>query len=118
MLKATLRFIRNNDTPTRDDVINLYVDDSCTEMVRIVFRTADLKKPSEFWLDERRTNGYVSTILKSMQHDMDPFEYIQVDTAMHPTVLYHVGDVDDREIRWAIEDAVADALHQAIHRKS
>ena len=118
MLKATLRFIRDSERSSQDDIIHFYVDDIYHEMVRVTFRPADVTKYSEFYLDERRAVGYVSTVLKSMQHDTDPFEFIQVDTAMHPTILYHVADMDKREIRWSIEDTIADAIHQAIHKKS
>lgn len=118
MLKATLRFIRDSERANRDDVLRFYVDDCYNEMVRIVFRPADVSKSSEFYLDQHRAMSYLSGILKSMQHDTDPFEHVQVETAMHPIILYHVSDLDTREIRWSIEDAVSDALHQAIHQKS
>lgn len=118
MLKVTLRFIRNVDARAgnQDDILHIYDDDEYHETCRIVFRPKDVKKGSEFYLDERRTMDYISSILKSMQHDSDPFEYIQVDTAMHPTILYHVSDMDNRDIRWSVEDAIYDAIRRPIRR--
>ena len=51
-----------------------------------------------------------------MPHDADPFEYLQVDTQMHPTVLYHVSDLDDPMVRHLIEDTVETALVRSIRK--
>ena len=118
MNKCTIRLLRKNNE--KDDVIQIYDDADFEEMYRINFRANDLKKTSEFYLDHGRTMSYISVILKSLSLDVDPFEQVQVETAMHPAVLYHISDLDDREVRHLIEDIVDTALRrpiEAIKRK-
>lgn len=109
MLKAKLFFTRRNGP---DDIIQLYDDEEYFEMVRVVYTPGEhTKKSNEFWLTRRDTFGYVSTILKSLESDNDPFEYIQLQTAIHPSIMYPVSEVEDTHTRWLIEDMVRDAIH-------
>lgn len=111
--KCTIRLIRNQNKEREDDVIELFDDSDFDEMVRITFRPAHCKK-REFYLHISRAVDYVSTVLKTLTHDTAPFENVQVDTEIHPTILYHVGDLDEPAIRHLIEDTVEAALRRPV----
>lgn len=109
MLKAKLYFTRRQGT---DDIVQFYDDEEYFEMIRIVYTPGEhTKKSNEFWLTRRDTFGYVSTILKSLESDNDPFEYVQLQTAIHPSIMYPVSEFEDTEKRWLVEDMVRDAIH-------
>lgn len=109
MLKVKLFFTRRQGA---DDILQLYDDEEYFEMVRIVYTPGDSTKTSnEFWLTRRDTFGYVSSILKSLESDTDPFEYLQVQTAIHPSIMYPVAEIEDTQTRWLVEDMIRDAIH-------
>ena len=108
MLKAKLYFTRRQGT---DDIVQIYDDELYFEMTRVVYTPGEhTKKSNEFSLTRQQALSYVSTILRSMQTDTDPFEYVQVSTAIHPSVIYSVADVSEASTRFLIEDMVYDAL--------
>lgn len=114
MAKATLHFITKDN---RDDILRIFDDDKHADMYRIVFKPHDAKGINEMYLNYHDLQDYVSTILKSLERDNDPFEYIQVTTQVHPSVLYHVCELEDRDVRWHVEDMVFLACRKPIwHR--
>lgn len=109
MLKVKLFFTRRN---APDDIVQLYDDEEYFEMVRVVYTPGDHTKTSnEFWLTRRDTFSYISSILKSLESDNDPFEYVQVQTAIHPSVMYPVSEMEETSTRHLIEDMIQDAIH-------
>lgn len=117
MLKATL-YIQRSNAPSvdSDDIIRLYEDDDIREMVRIVYSTPELRKGTAMYVPAPRAMAYISDLLKTLRHDSQPFEYVQVTTAIHPSILYHVSDMDNYEVRHLIEDTVEVALRQSVFR--
>ena len=114
MNKCTIRLLRKTLSESDDDVIRVFDDSEFAEMYRVTFRPAGAKKASEFYLDCGRTVAYISTILKSLEYDTDPFEKVQVDTAIHPSVMYHVGDLDESSVRHLIEDMIEASLRRPV----
>ena len=114
MLKLTIRFQRKTETPASDDVLMVYDDDEFYEMQRVEYKPAEYRKRYQFYLEQGKTIEYISDLLKALRHDVDPFEYIQIDTAMHPSILYHTSDLDCNSTRWLIEDMVAAAIRRPI----
>lgn len=109
MLKAKLFFTRRNGP---DDIIQFYDDEEYFEMVRVVYTPGEhTKKSNEFWLTRRDTFSYVSTVLKSLESDNDPFEYVQLQTAIHPSIMYPVSEFENTYTRWLVEDMLRDAVH-------
>ena len=82
-------------------------------MVRITFKSETSPK-REFFLDIPRAVDYVSTILKTLTHDVVPFERVQVTTVIHPAVFYHVSDLSICSVRHLIEDTVEAALRRPV----
>lgn len=114
MNKCTIRLLRKTLSESDDDVIHVCDDTEFAEMYRVTFRPAGSKKMSEFYLDAGRTMAYIATILKTLTYDTDPFEKIQVDTAIHPSVMYHVSDLDDSSVRHLIEDSIEASLRRPV----
>jgi hypothetical protein len=113
MQRVTIRFLRDGSDEREDDVIRIY-DTDMNDLFRITFHAADMRKPSQFMATRHWATRYVSEVLLTMTHDTDPFQSIQVDTAIHPTILYHVSDMDDCSIRRLVEDTVDSSLFRTI----
>jgi hypothetical protein len=60
--------------------------------------------------------GYLDDVLKTFRHDADPFEYVQVSTQIHPSVLYHVSELDCCQVRHLIVDTVEAAIERPVQR--
>lgn len=113
-LKATIRFQRNGN-PESDDILRIYDDDEFYEMQRVEYKPAEYpSRQNQFYLEQTRTIEYISDVLKSLTYDVDPFEYIQIDTAMHPPIVYHVAELDSKQTRWLIEDMLAAAIRRPV----
>lgn len=113
MNRATIRFVRDGNDEMEDDVIRIF-DTDCNDLFRITFRAADMKRTSQFMATRHLALQYIADILHTMSHDSDPFESIQVDTAIHPSILYHVADMDEHHIRRLVEDTVDSVLYRTI----
>jgi hypothetical protein len=115
MHKATLFIHRKGDTQgAQDDVIHMSESDMMHDTVEIVYKSPDLRKAKRVILTTSKALAYLGDVLKSFQHDNDPFEYVQVSTVIHPSVLYHTSDLDDCRVRHLIEDMVEMALRQPV----
>lgn len=109
MLKVKLFFTRKQG---EDDIVQIYDDDTYFEMAQVVYTPGDhAKKSNSFYLPRADVLKYVSTMLKSMQTDTDPFEYVQLQSAIHPSVMVSVADVSERQTRYQLEDMVEQALY-------
>jgi hypothetical protein len=109
MLKVKLFFTRRQGA---DDIIQIYDDDTYFEMAQVVYTPGDhTKKSNSFYLPRADVLKYVSTMFKSMQTDNDPFDYVQIQSAIHPSVMVSVADVSERQTRYQLEDMVEQALY-------
>lgn len=117
MLKATIYIQRTTGRDeTDDDIIRIYDDDEYRDTVRVVYSTPELAKNATFYFTIPRAITYISDLLKTLRHDSSPFEHVQVTTAIQPSVLYHVSDLDSSEVRYLIEDTVDTALRRPVFR--
>lgn len=105
MILATLHFIYSSNMP--DDVVHvLNPTPENPSALRVVFKVGETGKKLMFYMPKRRLLHYIADILESLRRDIDPLENIQITTCMHPAVLYHVSDMDDRSTRHLILDMV------------
>lgn len=108
MLKVKLFFTRRQGA---DDILQIYDDEAYFEMTRIVYTPGDHTRISNaFHLTRSKAVDYVSTILESMENDTDPFDFVQIQTAIHPTVMVSVADLTDCTTRIRLEEMVYQAL--------
>jgi len=113
MQRVTIRLVRDSSNEREDDTIRVY-DTDCSDFFRVDFRALDMKRTSSFFSNRHGILEYISDILLALTHDSDPFDTLQVETAIHPSILYHVIDMDQYEIRRLIEDTVDFALRRSI----
>ena len=108
MQKVKLFFTRRRGA---DDIVQMYDDETHVDMVRVVYTPGDhTKKSNVFYLTTRDVLSYVDNILKAMDHDTDPFEYMQIQTAIHPSIMFSAMDLSSRRV----QDLVDDMIFQAI----
>ena len=100
----------NDATSATDDIIRIFEDDDYHEMYRVVYSAPDMKRKSTFYMTKTRVLTYVSDILKSLRYDAVPFEAVQVTPAIFPSVVYHVAELDDSNVRHLILDVVDTSL--------
>jgi len=114
MLKTIIHFVTKDN---RDDILRIFDDDVHEDMYRVVYKPHDIETGlNEMYLSYADLREYISTILKSLEHDTDPFEYVQIMTPIHPSVMYHTADLEDRDTRWQVEDMIFLACRKAIRR--
>lgn len=109
--KVTLFIQKRGATSKDDDIIRIYETPDFTEMFRVVYKPGEFKeRQNQFYMPRHVLQHYISDLMKSLNADADPFEYIQVTTAQHPSVLYHISDLDNRGTRYMIEDMIMEAV--------
>jgi hypothetical protein len=102
----------------KDDKIEINRGSRASEMVDITYTPGDSKTNSEysFSLTRSGVGRYLENLLFSMTKDQDPFEKIQISTAMSPAIMYHVSDLD--EVQSTILSMVEDALYVDVIRET
>lgn len=115
MLKAIVHFVTKEN---RDDILRIFDDESHEDMYRVVYKPHDIVVGcNEMFLTYQELQDYVSNILKSLERDNDPFEYIQLMTPVHPSVMYHTCELEDRDVRWRLEDMIFFSCRKPIWRR-
>jgi len=108
MQKVKLYFTRRNGS---DDIIQMYDDETHEHKVRLVYTPGDhTKRSHEFHLTSRDVLSYVGNILKAMNNDVDPFEFVQIQTAIHPSIMFSAMDVGCRRIQDVLDDMIFQAI--------
>jgi hypothetical protein len=108
MQKVKLYFTRRNGS---DDIIQMYDDETHVDMVRVVYTPGDhTKRSHEFYLTSRDVLSYVNNILKAMNNDVDPFEFVQIQTAIHPSIMFSAIDVGCRRVQDTLDDMIFQAI--------
>jgi len=111
MINAELLFVRTNGRPSQDDKITVSRVVPGADLFTVTYSTPEFKHKKEFVTDARKVCRYIEDTLTSMRHDIDPFENVQVNTTIHPAILYHVSDLDCCNVRDLIMDMIYDALN-------
>ena len=110
MHNARILFARKNKGCAHDDSIIISAVKGCPEMFNVSYMSPEFNKERRFTASYSSTLDYVADILSSLQYDTEPFELVQLITAIHPTVMYHVADMSDYEIRSILMNQVRDSL--------
>ena len=106
----TLTFTKKGERADHDDRIVVRTHPESSEIFQVVYHTPELQSAKKFLTGFGGVLDYAYDILTSMRYDTDPFECIQVSTAIHPIVLYHVADLDDSDTRDLIMNMLRDSL--------
>lgn len=98
MIKAEI-FLTRPGGGSGDDIIKISECSASHHLFGVTYRAPDYANRKRFVLSESRVIDYVEDILRSLQHDSDPFEFVQISTPIHPSILYHVSDMDNSATR-------------------
>lgn len=116
MYATRILFTRRDLGESSDDAILVTADPDTPDIFEVVYRTPEVKMDRKFFASYSGVLDYIEDTLTSMRHDMDPFENIQVLTAIHPSVLYHVSDMDESVTRDLIIKMIGDSLRRSVAR--
>lgn len=102
-------FIQKSNNP--DDEIAIFTS-NVPGMYKVVYKPNDSVSGSRysFFMNQERVLDYLANVLRTLSTDVEPFQYIQMQTMTSPSILYNIADLEDREIRMIILEAVRYAL--------
>ena len=110
----TLLFTRQGHRSDQDDKIVVMTHPDSSDMFQVTYSTPELRMARKFVASFTGVLDYANDVLTSMRHDTDPFECIQVSTAIHPIVLYHVADMDESVTRDMVMNMLRDSLRFSV----
>ena len=110
MVSFTLLFTRKDKGSAHDDKIIVSRHEECSDIFDVVYRSPELRSDRKFIASFSGVLSYVEDVLTSMRHDIEPFENIQMMTVIHPSVLYHVSDMDESMVRDLILNMARDSM--------
>lgn len=100
-------FIQKSGCP--DDEISILTS-TVPGMYKVTYKPNDAKSTYSFFMNEERVMDYVANVLRTLSVDVEPFHNIQIQTMTAPSIMYNIADLDNREIRNDIIEAVRYAL--------
>lgn len=95
MLKASLYFTRSGRGRAHDDVLHISENENSRELFDIVYKTPELRRSKRFTMSEKDVKAYLSNLIRMMSHDSDPFENLQLTTAIQPSIFFHMADAQE-----------------------
>jgi hypothetical protein len=110
MLCAAILFTRKDRGAAHDDKISIISYNDSTEIFEVVYHNPEVKRDRVFLASFSGVLTYVEDVLTSMRHDVDPFENIQLNSSIHPAILFHVSDMDESVTRDLLVNMVRDAM--------
>lgn len=110
MLCFNVLFMQSDKGAAYDDRINIYSHEGSNEIFQVKYHSPDMRGDRMFLASFSGVLQYVEDTLTSMCHDTEPFENIQINSSIHPPVLYHVSDMDDYTIRNLVMNMLRDSL--------
>lgn len=94
-----IRYVRNsrNANPksnaSRDDRIVIKPAGVGKFTISYTYGCSTVKSPTVATLDDRTTWRYVRALLRNLEADTEPFEYVQLETPLMPTFLYRIDNL-------------------------
>lgn len=101
-------FVQQDGQP--DDAIHVHSMPKMADMFRVKYVPSNGKHNYTFYMDRYRLENYVYTMLRTLAADAEPFTYFQVSSAIAPSILYNIPDLEDDAIRRQIMDMVGLAM--------
>lgn len=108
MLKASLYFTRSGRGRAHDDIIHISENENSRELFDIVYKTPELRRSKKFTMAEKDVKTYLTNLIRMMTHDSDPFENLQLTTAIQPSIFFHMADAQENV--YVLLEMIATAL--------
>jgi len=116
VLNATLYFIQKGQ-PKKDDIIRIYSTPDDTDTYTVTYKPWEYGRiRNQFTLSYMEVLNYINTVLRALENDDDPIECIQISTAMHPSVMFLLADLETVDIRNIFDDMLRAALRTNVKR--
>ena len=115
MIRATVLITRKDKGSAFDDKITVSQTSESSEVYSVSYYSPELRSTKTFSASYTSVLQYVEDILTSLKYDTEPFAYVQVYTAIHPSVMYDVVDVDDCDARRVILNQIRDSMRFNVH---
>ena len=115
MIRATVLLTRKDKGSAFDDKVVISQTSESSEVYSVSYYSPEYTAPRTFSASYNSVLQYVEDILTSLKYDTEPYEFIQVYTAIHPSVMYHVVDVDDCDARRVILNQIRDSMRFNVH---
>ena len=109
-----LHFIYKKDIPDDELIVERIVStpDLAEPLFKVIFSTRTKQGTSvtyRSYLNRRRMETYLYSILESLRADTDPFETLQVSSSVHPSFMYKV-----EEMNWEMRGMIMDVMMTAV----
>lgn len=94
----TLMVVRDEKNKSRDDIIRFSSSNERPDMIDVstIFEGKNYRYTTTMTRD--RCPHYVRTLILSLVNDDDPFESIQVNSSLFPSVLYKLEDLKEHSL--------------------
>ena len=109
-----LLFTRRGKGCAHDDRIFVSPHEDSRDIFEVKYHNPETKKDKMFLASFSGVLSYIEDTLTSMRLDVDPFEHIQLNSVIHPAVLFHVADMSEYENRDNILNMVRDSMRFSV----
>ena len=113
-------FLTRNDAVRNDDVIHFDTVEDLSDFVRVTTKYAPVGTSAgkgfdrSFVLSRSGAVDYVNAVVRSLIMDVDPFKNLQVCSAIFPSVIYAVEDLEDHTVFSSIQDIVWSSFNTTV----
>jgi len=113
-------FLTRSDAVTSDDLFQFDNVEDLPDFVRVTTKYApvgtSLGKTLErsFVVSRAGAVDYVNSLVRSLIMDVDPFKNLQVCSAIFPSVIYAVEDLEDSIVCSSIQDIVWSSFNTTV----
>lgn len=115
-----LHLVRPDSSAADDDVISFRSVPEFPDLVKVTVEYAATGTAehsgfsNSFVLPRAGAYEYTMTVIGSLVKDDDPYEQLQLSSAMFPSVIYRVEHLDEWEVRTVIQDLVYSTFNTTI----
>jgi hypothetical protein len=105
-------FVTRNDGVDHDDIFNFDSVVDLPDHVRVTIKFSASGVDSgkgfsrSFVLSRAGVYEYVMSLVGSLLRDDDPYQKVQLSSAIYPSVIYRVDDLEDEAVCSSIKDIV------------
>ena len=113
-------FLTRNDAVRNDDVIHFDTVEDLSDFVRVTTKYAPVGTSAgkgferSFVLSRSGAVDYVNAVVRSLIMDVDPFKNLQVCSAIFPSVIYAVEDLEYSNVCASIQDIVWSSFNTTV----
>lgn len=107
--------MRRGRGQSHDDGIYVSPYEGSRSIFEVVYKTPELTRDRRFLASFSEVLQYLEDFMDEPgRYDLYPFEQIQLNTAIHSSVMFHVSDMDDSETRDVIMNMIGDSLRYEV----